>query len=169
MTTASNYPDWVDIAVRLTPALFTVVVGLLGAYIAHRQFKINQDKLRLDLFSKRLEAYEKLQEYFGHILREGRVTPDALKALWEARYKSRFLFGKEIEEYLDALWKHSIQMQSVYRKLYHDDGRSNLPIGEERSKAADEHGNMVIKQMGEMNDASKRYESYLQFGHIQDQ
>lgn len=167
MALIPNMPLWVDIAVRLTPALFTVVVGLLGAYIAHRQFKINQDKLRLDLFSKRLEAFEKLQEYFGHVFREGRVKPDALQPLWEARYKSRFLFGKEIEDYLDTLWKRAIEMQSVYRKLYHDDGRPSLPVGQARTQAAEEHSNMLLAQMEDMKNAAKRYEPYLRFGHIQ--
>jgi len=56
-------PPWVDIVVKLTPAIFTLVVGSTAAYIAFLQYRVNRDKLRLDLFSKRLEAFEKLQEF----------------------------------------------------------------------------------------------------------
>jgi hypothetical protein len=53
-----------DIIVKLTPSIITFMVGGIGSCIAYNQYRTNKDKLRLDLFGKRLEAYENLQKYF---------------------------------------------------------------------------------------------------------
>src|ERR1017187_4100089 len=106
-------PLWVDIVVKITPAFITLVVGSFAGYVAYRQSKTNEDKLRLDLFSKRLEAFEKLQEFFTRLLRDGQVTDEALATLAEARYKSRFLFRPEIEKYFDELWTKATEMQNL--------------------------------------------------------
>jgi hypothetical protein len=49
-----------------------------------------------------LEAYEKLQEFFTSVLRDGTVKNTALITLAEARYKSRFLFGTDITKTVAA-------------------------------------------------------------------
>jgi hypothetical protein len=105
-------PYWVDVTVKLTPAFVTLVLGIVGSTIAYWQYRLgklqhqlNQDRLRFDLFSKRHEAYEKLQEFFSSVIRAGTVEDSFLSILGEARYKSRFLFGEEIASYLDETWK----------------------------------------------------------------
>ena len=67
-TEVNVMPYWVDLIVKLTPAFITFVIGVVGSTIAYRQYRLstlqhqlNQNRLRLDLFSKRLEAYEMLQ------------------------------------------------------------------------------------------------------------
>jgi hypothetical protein len=111
-------PLWVDIVVKLTPAFVTLVLGSLASWIAYLQYKTNRDKFHLDLFNKRLEAYEKLQEFFTSVFREGSVKGDALVLLAEARYKSRFLFGSEVEQSFDTLWKKAVHARGLYTKMY---------------------------------------------------
>jgi hypothetical protein len=92
MTYTQNIPGWLDIAIKLIPAFVTLVVGSLGVFIAFNQYRVSRDKLRLDLFDKRIAAYEKLQEYFICVLREGRVKDNALPILAEARYRTHLTF-----------------------------------------------------------------------------
>jgi hypothetical protein len=153
-------PSWVDIVVKLTPAFFTLVVGLIAAGIGFLQYRVNHDKLRLDLFSKRLEAYEKLQEFFMMVFREGCVEDKALPVLAEARYKSRFLFGPEIETQFDALWKKAVNMRTLRTKMY---GPGSLPVGPERSEICDRESELLQWMMNEMKDSSQRYARYLTF------
>jgi len=153
-------PLWVDIIVKLTPALVTLVVGAIAAGIAFLQYKINREKLRLDLFSKRLEAYEKLQEFYTSVLREGTVKDAALPVLAEARYKSRFIFGDEIEEMFEVIWKKAVDIRTLRSRLY---GPDSLPVGPDRTNACDKEHDLIVWMMDEMKTAPLKYAKYLHF------
>lgn len=153
-------PLWVDIAVKLTPAFVALVVGLVASLISFLQYKISRDKLRLDLFAKRLEAYEKLQEFFTSVMRHGTVKDEALPVLAEARYKSRFLFGPEIEKSFDGLWKKAIDTRTLNTRIH---APGSLPVGPERDAACEREGVLVKELMGEMTSCSERYARYLRF------
>jgi hypothetical protein len=153
-------PSWVDIVVKLTPAFITLVVGLIASLVAFLQYKTNSDKLRLDLFSKRLEAFEKLQEFFTSVLREGTVKDEALLVLAEARYKSRFLFGIEIEAYFDELWKKAVDTRGLRSRLY---GPGSLPVGTERNAVCDQESELLKWHLDQMKTVHERYGPYLRF------
>jgi hypothetical protein len=153
-------PAWIDIVVKLTPAFVTLVIGVVAAGIAFLQYRIARDKLRLDLFSKRLEAYEKLQEFFTSVLRTATVEDSALPMLAEARYKSRFLFGPEIAANFDTLWKKAVGMRTLRSRLY---GPGALPVGPERTSVCEEDHVLLTWMMEEMEDAPNRYSKYLHF------
>ncbi|MCX6898271.1 MAG: hypothetical protein NT105_06180 [Verrucomicrobia bacterium] len=158
--TIHQVPLWVDIIVKLTPAFITLVVGLVASAIGYLQYKINHDKLRLDLFNKRLEAYEKLQEFFIFLIREGGVSDKALSVLAEAKYKSRFLFHQEIEESIDVVWKKAVEIQSLGERLY---GLGSLPVGPERTAVCELKSSLLKWMMNEMESSPKRYARYLRF------
>ncbi len=153
-------PPWVDIVVKLTPAFITLVVGLIASLVAYLQHKTNSDKLRLDLFAKRLEAFEKLQQFFTGVLREGYVNDEALVVLAEARYKSRFLFGAEIEGYFDELWSKAVDMRGLRSRLY---GSGSLPAGAERAAVCEQESALLKWQMEQMKTVHKHYAPYLRF------
>jgi hypothetical protein len=153
-------PFWVDVIVKLTPAFVTLVIGMVASGIAFFQFRTARDKLRLDLFSKRLEAFEKLQEFFTSVLRTGTVESQALPLLAEAKYKSRFLFGPEIEASFDVLWMKATNMRTLRSRLY---GADALPVGSERSAFCAEEDRLLAWMMEDMKVAPSRYSKYLQF------
>jgi len=153
-------PPWVNIVVQLTPAFIAAVLGSLGFYIACLQYRINRDKLRLDLFEKRLDAYEALQQFFGSMLRHGDFTDEAIPMLHEARYKSRFLFGEDIRSHIEELWKRGFEMRDLQRRMY---GPESLPVGPERSKICGLHSDILKWFLDHMTTSQDRYERYLQF------
>jgi hypothetical protein len=154
--------NWVDIIVKLTPAFITLVVGLIASLVAYLQYKANRDKLRLDLFSKRLEAFEKLQDYLRDVLGEGRVTNKGLSLLAEARAKSRFLFGPEIESYFDELWRKACELRGFHDQLY---GLNALPIGPERNQICELDGTLVKWKTKQLVDSPKIYAKYMMFNY----
>jgi hypothetical protein len=162
-----QFPYWVDLVEKLAPVFITAVIGFCGFYIASRQYKTSRDKLRLDLFEKRLEAFEKLQEYFGFVLRDGTVKDEALQPLHAALYKSRFLFGPEIQMYLKDLWGKAIDMRTLRLKLYSGPGdQLGLPVGPERSAVVEKDSALLLWHSEEMVKVQERYAKYLQFGHV---
>ena len=160
-------PPWLDFVVKLTPAFVTLVIGIIGSIIAYQQYclnreqcRINSDKLRLDLFSKRLDAYEKLQEFFMCVLRTGTVQDKALPILAEANYKSRFLFDEEIGAKLDEIWNKAVDLQTFTEQIF---GPGSLPVGPERTAICQQKGALLKWMMKEMEEAPKRYSKYLHF------
>ncbi|MEM9121467.1 MAG: hypothetical protein AAGD09_26845, partial [Cyanobacteria bacterium P01_F01_bin.56] len=125
-------PLWLDVIVKLTPAFITLIVGSFGSWIAFSQYQTNKDKLRLDLFEKRLEAYEKVQEYFRHLVREASVTDEAFSLLAEARY-SPSRPGKVHLILLELLQKtemkaYSIDFRRKIIKAYEDESISQRQL-----------------------------------------
>jgi hypothetical protein len=90
-----------------------IAVGVAVAYIAWRQHKVAQEKLRLDLFEKRYAVYRA----FVDKIRAPEVStgPDdhTLKihdAFWERLLEAKFLFGDDLNKYLKEVWKRSLAM-----------------------------------------------------------
>ncbi|MEM9818681.1 MAG: hypothetical protein AAF827_20040 [Cyanobacteria bacterium P01_D01_bin.6] len=153
-------PLWLDVIVKLTPAFITLIVGSFGSWIAFSQYQTNKDKLQLDLFEKRLEAYEKVQEYFRHLVREASVTDEAFSLLAEARYKSIFLFDQDIVDHIDDILEKSKEMRIINLKLF---GKSPLPVGQERSLLVERDSNLLDWNFEQMKDSPQRYSKYLKF------
>lgn len=152
--------DWVDIIVKLTPAFIAFVVGSIASRITYLQYKANRDKLRYDLFAKRLEAFEKLQSYLLEVLSTGRVTDGGFQLLAEARSKSRFLFDKDIEVYFDELWRKACEMREFDLRLH---GPNSLPIGPERSQICELQGKLLKWKIKQLSDSQKLYAKYMRF------
>ena len=153
-------PIWVTIIVQLTPAIIAAIIGSLGFYIAYLQYRINRNKLRLDLFEKRLDAYEALQRFFTSMLQHAAFKDEAISMLHEARYKSRFLFGQDIRDHIEELWRKGFEMRNLARKIH---GPEALPVGADRSKIVEEEHVILKWFMDQINGSQERYERYLQF------
>lgn len=151
---------WLDTIVQLTPVFATPVFGVIGSWIAYNQYRTNKDKLRLDLFEKRLEAYEKMQEYFRHVIREGAVPDEALALLTSARYKSLFLFDQDIVDYVNNTVEKAKEMRFIHLKIY---GKKSLPIGQERNRLAHRKGELLTWHEEQIQDSPERYAKYLKF------
>ncbi|MEM1309130.1 MAG: hypothetical protein AAGF98_06450 [Cyanobacteria bacterium P01_H01_bin.153] len=153
-------PIWLDVAVKLTPAFITLIVGSFGSWIAFSQYQTNKDKLRLDLFEKRLEAYEKLQEYFRYLVREANVSDEAFASLVEARYKSIFLFDQDIADYIEDVLKKSKEIRMIYIDL---NGEDRLPIGQKRNQLVRRKEELLEWHDKQMKESPQRYSKYLKF------
>lgn len=151
---------WPDVILRLAPAFVALVVGSFGTYVAFNQYRTNRDKLRLDLFEKRLEAYEKLQEYFNYLLQDAHVDNKAISILAEARYKSLFLFGNEITEHINEVWDQAVKMRRLNLTL---SGSGGLSIGEDPYIVSEEESVLLQWNLDRQNDSPKRYAKYLKF------
>lgn len=100
-----------------------VIVALIAAAIAYRQYATAKAKLKLDLFEKRYEIFEAvwttLSNPNGFAINDGTFTNLIPKAT--------FLFGVEIQTYMNKIWKNRIEIWSLDRK-YDAGAASQLDI-----------------------------------------
>jgi hypothetical protein len=100
-------PCWLVVLNALTPMfsfLGTLAIGGVAAYIAHGQWRTNKDKLKLELYDRRLAVYEATMKFILGL--SGNATVDAknMHDYLVATRQSPFLFDDaSIPQYLKKL------------------------------------------------------------------
>lgn len=86
-------------------ALVTALVGVLGAMIAYFQWRTAHQRVVLDLFDRRLRVFEDIENAVRNVFSTTRVSNETWSLLVGAKSRARFLFGKDVNDYLERLTK----------------------------------------------------------------
>ena len=154
MTPDPHWTTWVS-------ALLTPTVAIFGGYIALQQWRTARNKLKFDLFDRRMKVYEAVNTLLVLILREGKVTDEVLYTYAARTQQSQWLFGPEIQTYLDKqVWHRALEVRRLTTEL---DG---MPVGDERSAKVKERGE-IKKQLLALPKASliAKFVPYLRLYH----
>jgi hypothetical protein len=92
---ASNWIDGLKTLVPLLASITTTAIAVIVAIISHRQWKTNQEKLRLDLYNRRFEIYRRCLDSLRTAAikaQDKEARHAALDRLLHARLESQFLF-----------------------------------------------------------------------------
>jgi hypothetical protein len=107
-----------EMAKGLPAAVVALVIGLIAAGIAYRQWRVAQAKLKLDLFNKRYEIFETVWRELSRPI-VGPPLEASNVNLTNLLPQAEFLFGREIRTYmsdissrLTRLWLLQTQVQS---------------------------------------------------------
>ncbi|MDR6589548.1 hypothetical protein [Agrobacterium tumefaciens] len=93
----SNVPAWIQVM----QALSTPAIAFGAGIIAYRQWRTAQRKLVLDLFERRLAAYNKIVAACRPAIRpDGIRSMEDMHALTSAIDDARFLFGEDVRTVL---------------------------------------------------------------------
>jgi hypothetical protein len=119
----------------------TLVVGLIAAYIAWRQWRTSHDRLILDLFERRFQSFQELTIVISQGLNKPHPDTKDLGDFDRASEKARFLFGPEVYSYLREVRGHLVNLIAIGR------GLPDMPDGAQRSTAE----NAIRAGLAEMN------------------
>jgi hypothetical protein len=72
----SQLPLWVQYVQALGTPMAAFIFGAVAALISYKQYLTSVHKFRFDLFEKRNAVYAAIQELFGEILREDKVSSE---------------------------------------------------------------------------------------------
>jgi len=89
--------------VEIFRALLTPLIAIIALGIGYQQLRTNRDKVRLDLFERRLSGYEVTSSLLVAMHVKCEVDSDQLTSFWNGTNKSQFLFGEDVNEYLKKL------------------------------------------------------------------
>ncbi len=106
--------------VKWLNALLTPVIACVAAYIAWQQWKTNQLKLVLDRYDRRLKVYDEVRQLFSAIVKNETASLDELVKFKVNVYEAEFLFGVEIHNYVDEIYKHTV-MLNYYSQACRDE------------------------------------------------
>ncbi|MGJ5075506.1 hypothetical protein [Bradyrhizobium oligotrophicum] len=79
------------------------LIAAFAALIAYLQWVTAHQKIVLELFDKRLEAFRAIQEGLSPVMRNATTTQQEFTAFVMAVERCRFLFGNDVSTYLRGL------------------------------------------------------------------
>lgn len=100
-------------------ALTVPVLAFVGATIAYRQWRTAQNKLKLDLFDKRMRVYQAARDALGHIASHGKLGNEQQIAYLSGIQEAKWLFGPEVHTYLsETLWHKFVELELHQTMVY---------------------------------------------------
>lgn len=92
-------PHWTN----YLAALLTPTVAVLGSFIAYRQWRTAQNKLKFDLFDRRFAVYEASRDLLASVMTSGKAKDEEVfkfKFLSATR-EAKWLLNNEVATYLE--------------------------------------------------------------------
>jgi len=96
--------------IEIFKGLLTPVIAIVATYIAWQQWQTNKQKLNFEKYERRLRVYEELRKILSIILRDANVSTDDLLKFRTSVSEADFLFGPEIPEYIDEIYKRGLNL-----------------------------------------------------------
>lgn len=135
------------------------VIAAIAAWIAFRQSQIARNKLKLDLFEKRMEVYGAVRKALTEISRQGKLTIEQQTQYLQETRSARWLFGSEVFSYLDTTLWHKIVDLELHNTMSKD---SETP---ERSKHIQERAETMKWMIRQYKEFDALVENYLTLKH----
>jgi hypothetical protein len=100
-------------------------------------------------------VYKAVQAFLVDIFQVADVDYHRIGKFYAEASEAAFPFDSEVQDYIELLFSKAMEMHKLYEKMYPSNGGAGLPVGEERSKVADQNMELV-KWFGDQLSASKR-------------
>ncbi len=147
--------------IELLNAALTPLIAIIVAYIAYQQYRVNRLRLSLDLFERRLNVFEAVQDFLSAIVKAGKVDTARAVSFRSQASQAAFLFGEDITGYLDTLYKKALALMRVGDELYPQDGSPGLPRGPEREEAAKKKTELLKWLGDQLTESEKIFKQYI--------
>jgi hypothetical protein len=148
--------NWVDVL----SALLVPVLACLGLFIAYRQWRTAQNKLKFELFGMRLTIHRASRDFISGILSRGKSSDEEIYKFLNGTSEAKWVLSSELAEYLDKeLYAKAIDLQCLSSEL------EGVPAGEERTdniKKQREIKNWLTAQHKVIDD---KFSTYLTLRH----
>ena len=111
----------------------------------------------MDLFDRRFQAFEEVKKVFGSMFTMG-TKSEEITQFWFATMNVEFLFGEEIKQYREEIFRRGSNIADVSKDL--SDALERGAPQEERKKLSDERRAEVKwarEQVGVVGEKFKRY------------
>jgi hypothetical protein len=148
----------IDSLIRYLSALLTPTIATVGAYIAWQQWRLNEQKLRLDLYDRRLKIYQEIRKYISLIVRQGTTSTEELLTFYSSVSEAVFLFESDIPLYIEEIYSHGSALGSAKDQLA-DRGGGISP--EERKRLAAALNIEVRWFLSQSKEATRIFSRYL--------
>ena len=141
-------------------ALLTPTVAVLGSFIAYRQWRLAQNKLKLDLFDRRFSVYEAARTLLASIMTSGKANDEEVFKFMLATCEAKWLLNASVAEYLDKqLYHKAVDLQALASAL------EGVGVGEIRTKNVYAQADIKKWFLSQYEILDEKFAPYLQLRH----
>ena len=145
-------------------ASFPPLVAGIAVYVAIRQWQTNKQKVKLDLFDRRFRVFLEVRKVLSSVLAEARASREDFLRFRTGVAESYFMFGPEIENYLNEIYLHGIQLASAddrYRQP-----KEQRPDNHDAKKLAEEMNTHLTWLTEQLPLAKEKFKRYLDVSNL---
>jgi hypothetical protein len=128
----------------------TPLIAIITGSILVLQYFLAKRRWRLDLYDKRYPVYLGTMEYISVIMRDASVSMEELIKFLRNSKDKEFLFGKEIKEFLEELYKKGTEFHTVINLL------KNTSMSENKRERLIEKQEKLLLWFKDQIDVSKK-------------
>lgn len=141
-------------------ALLTPIVAVLGSIVAYWQWRLAQNKLKLDLFDRRFLVYDAVRALLASIMTSGEAKDEEVFKFMVATRLAKWLFDASVSEYLDKQLHHKvIDLQTLNSEL------EGVGAGEVRTNNIRKQAEIKKWLMEQHDVLDEKLAPYLQLRH----
>ncbi len=141
--------------------LLAPVVAVIASYIAYQQWRTNEVKLQLDLYDRRLKIYEEVKRVLLLVVRDGDIKYEELSNFAISVSEADFLFGNEIREYIDEVYRRGVKLSSFNRQYNHVATTNLAPAGYNHQRVCDGINEESLWFSSQFEPTRKMFSTYL--------
>ncbi len=149
-----------DLTIKIEHILtsLTIIVAILVVFVAYLQFKLANEKLKLDLFEKRFAIYKGVQSFLTYIMTEGKLTNlDKLSQFRAETQNKVFLFKDDIVSYLKEIDQKALGLLTIGEEI------RDMPKGEQRSNLIKTKSELLRWLISQLPELIGIFSPYLKF------
>jgi hypothetical protein len=149
----------VALALQILQALLTPVIAGIAVYIAWQQWKVNERKLALDQYERRLRIYQGVISILTLVLRDFKPEFSDLQKFRVATAEADFLFEPEVPAYLDEIVSRGLELWSAHAD--YRDFTQQPPPGYDHQKVVNAIHEQEVWFTSQHEAAKQKFKKYL--------
>lgn len=152
-------PTWLEvIGILSIPLLTFVAVG-----IAILQYRINSQRLRFELYEKRLRVYKIVHKYLSEVMNDGTIDADKIATFGTEASEGTFLFDKDASDKITEIKKVSMSAYLKTEEINRIEKASigNHDFGKEYEQLVKTQFNLVMWHSQQLSVIETLFAKYL--------
>ncbi len=142
-------------------SIATLFLSVAVVVIAALQWRVVDNKLRLDLFDRRYKVYDAARNFVASIMREASVTESQLADFNIGTSDAKFLFEPDVAEYLAEIRKRALHLRTTRELL------KRPPASDDELARLAQAENDAVSWLGDqITEMTKIFTPYLGFANI---
>ncbi len=138
----------------------TLFLSIAVVAIAWQQWRVAENKLRLDLFDRRYKVYDAIRNFLRRMLGEARFDQSDWFEFYAGIADAEFLFGSDVLDYLAQLRTRALNVRT------HQALQSRPQAGDELSRHAEAENEQLALLDEQLTNLTNVFSRYLGFAHI---
>jgi hypothetical protein len=126
----------------------TPVLAVVGTWILVNQYRLEKLRWKVSLYDKRYPVFLSTMQFISAVVQKHDVSNEELNKFLRDSKDREFLFGDDVKEHLDKLYKSGLELNTIEKIL------EGLPVGEERHKRV-ERSSEIAGWFAQQFDVSK--------------